>query len=290
MPLHPVVFGALHPWLDELLAQAPTVESAIPKIAGIFATVLGASIVVRLLGKSSDRLETRLKQRGVPKGVNEAERNARIETAMKVGVDVLRFGIWLFAIMSAFSQAGVSVQPLVAGASLIGAAVAFGAQAIVKDFVAGFFILIEGHFELGDHVTIGALTGTVEKMTLRVTVLRDTDGSVHVIPNGTITTVSNRTHEWSGALVTFVIPFAVDVDKARTTLTNVVTAVEARPEMSDRLPEKMQLRGPLAWRDRGIEWAVFARTRPTADDVTVLRAAVIEEAARQMKKDEIPFA
>ncbi|MFO0658971.1 MAG: mechanosensitive ion channel [Polyangiaceae bacterium] len=290
MPLFDAPLAMLHPWLDELLAQAPTVESAVPKIAGILATLVGAAIFVRLLGKSSDRLESRLKQRGVPKGVNEAERNARIETALKVGVDVLRFGVWLFAIMSAFSQAGVSVQPLVAGASLIGAAVAFGAQAIVKDFVAGFFILIEGHFELGDHVTIGALTGTVEKMTLRVTVLRDTDGAVHVIPNGTIATVSNRTHEWSGALITFVIPFAVDIDKARACLTSIAKLVEARDGISDRLTTPMEVRGPLAWREKGTEWAIFAHTRPVVEDVTVLRAAIIEEATRQMKKDEIPFA
>ena len=277
----------------ELLQQVESIATlktlTIP--IGIAAVLIAAWITNILVSKSVTRFEATLKLRQPTKSIQEAEKAARIETGLRVGLDIFKFSVWVFAVMTALSHAGVSVQPLVAGAGLLGAAVAFGSQAIVKDFVAGFFILLEGHFELNDVITIGTQTGIVEKMTLRVTVLRDSDGTVYVIPNGTIATVANKTVEWSAAVVSFIIPFAVDLEKSRATLQKIAEIV-AKKEGAEKmlLQESLEVRGPIAWKEKGIEWAIAARCRPDATDIATLRAWIIETASAQFKKDEIPFA
>ena len=108
----------------------------------------------------------------------------------------------------------VDIKPLLAGAGILGLAVSFGAQSLVKDVISGFFFLVEGQFAVGDVIEIAGKSGVVERMTLRVVMLRDINGTLHMIPNGQIATVSNMTRGWSRAVVDVGVAYDTEVDKA----------------------------------------------------------------------------
>ena len=108
----------------------------------------------------------------------------------------------------------IDIGPILAGAGILGLAVSFGAQSLVKDFLSGFFILFENQFAIGDVIEAGGKSGTVEKMTLRVVVLRDLRGTMHVVPNSEIKVVSNMTRGWSRAVVDVGIAYEEDIDRA----------------------------------------------------------------------------
>ncbi|HWA15667.1 MAG TPA: mechanosensitive ion channel family protein [Gemmatimonadales bacterium] len=108
----------------------------------------------------------------------------------------------------------IDIGPILAGAGILGLAVSFGAQSLVKDIISGFFFLIEGQFAVGDVIEVAGKSGVVERMTLRVVMLRDSHGTLHMVPNGTITTVSNMTRKWSRAVVDVGIAYDTNVDQA----------------------------------------------------------------------------
>ena len=105
--------------------------------------------------------------------------------------------IFFLAGMQILPLLGINIGPLLASAGIAGLAIGFGAQTLVHDFINGFFILIESQFDIGDVVKLGSVQGTVEKLTLRRTVLRDADGTLHTVPNSQITIVSNLTRDWT---------------------------------------------------------------------------------------------
>ena len=109
-------------------------------------------------------------------------------------------------------EIGIPVMPLLGSAAVVGLAVAFGAQSLIKDYFYGFMVLIEDQYAVNDVVKIAGIAGQVERIALRVTVLRDSEGTAHYIPHGSITTVSNMTHGWSAAFLEVLIGFKEDVD------------------------------------------------------------------------------
>jgi len=108
----------------------------------------------------------------------------------------------------------VDIGPLLAGAGILGLAISFGAQSLVKDVITGFFFLLENQFAVGDVIEVAGHSGVVERMTLRVVMLRDASGALHMIPNGQISTVSNMTRTWSRAVVDIGVAYGSDIDKA----------------------------------------------------------------------------
>lgn len=133
----------------------------------------------------------------------------------------------------------INIAPILAGAGILGLAVSFGAQSLVKDVISGFFFLVENQFAVGDVIEVAGKGGVVEKMTMRVVVLRDLDGSMHVIPNSEIRVVSNKTRGWSRAVVDIGVPYTEDVDRAL-----AVVRDEAAQFSTDHL-WGVQLDGPV---------------------------------------------
>ena len=121
----------------------------------------------------------------------------------------------------------IDIGPLLAGAGILGLAVSFGAQSLVKDVISGFFILVEHQFSVGDVIDAAGKSGTVEKMTLRLVTLRDLEGRLHMIPNGEIKVVSNLTRGWSRAVVDISIPLDEDVDRALGIIADEAKKLEA---------------------------------------------------------------
>ena len=142
------------------------------------------------------------------------DRGARAETLWTVLRRVVLLAIGLSALLFIFSIWGWGVAPFLAVGTVLAAAIGFGAQDVVKDFLVGFFMLMEDQYHVGDTVTIAATTGTVEDIQLRVTVLRDLEGNVHYVPNGQITVTSNFTSQYAQPVIDVGIAYEADVDRA----------------------------------------------------------------------------
>ena len=156
----------------------------------------------------------------------------------------------------------INIGPLLASVSVVGLAISFGAQSLVKDLISGTFILIEGQFGIGDVVRIGDVGGMVEKMTLRATVLRDLHGAVHTIPNGEIKMVSNLTKTWSRAVIDVSISYTEDVDRVNATLKKLGDEFLKDPQWGPLLVEPPEVLGIENWTNTGVVVRMTAKTLP----------------------------
>ncbi|MFD6179347.1 MULTISPECIES: mechanosensitive ion channel family protein [unclassified Isoptericola] len=157
----------------------------------------------------------------------------------------------------------VNVGPLVASAGVVGIALGFGAQSLVKDFISGVFLLVEDQFGVGDTVDLGSgATGTVEEVQLRVTQVRAFDGTLWYVRNGEILRAGNMTQQWSRAVAEVRVPVGSDVDVVRAALGRAADALQADPELSSVLLEAPSVRGVDAVNDATLTFTLHAQTRP----------------------------
>jgi len=154
----------------------------------------------------------------------------------------------------------VNIGPLLAGAGILGLAVSFGAQSLVKDVISGFFVLMENQFVVGDVIEVAGRSGVVEQMTLRVVMLRDAEGVLHIIPNGQITTVSNKTRRWGRAVVDVGVGYDTDVDRALTVLRDELTRFAADPAWHSRLDGTPEVLGVEGLQDSAVVIRTLTRT------------------------------
>ena len=148
----------------------------------------------------------------------QLRREQRLTTLSNVGRSVAAIVIWAWAVLAILDQLGVNVAPLIASAGVVGVAIGFGAQSLVKDFFSGMFILIENQFGVGDTIQVGDVVGDVEEMTLRITTLRDIDGALWYIRNGDIDQVGNHSARFSTARLQIPVSVMADPDKVSDTI------------------------------------------------------------------------
>ena len=197
--------------------------------------------------------------------------------------------IWAIAGLMALDRLGLNLGPLLAGAGVIGIAVGFGAQTLVRDLFSGVFMLIEDQFGVGDVIDAGEATGTVESVSLRITRLRSVDGIVWHIPNGEIRRVGNQSQQWSRALIDVPAPYAADLARVMALIQSVADAMAADPGWTERI-----LTPPEVW---GVERfdadSVAIRTVVTTQPLE--QWAVSRELRHRLKRAfddagiEIPF-
>ncbi len=185
--------------------------------------------------------------------------------------------IWTIALISVLADLGVNVTAFVAGASIIGGALAFGAQQIVRDLLAGFFMFTEDQYGVGDSVDLGLAEGTVEEVSLRVTRLRDADGKVWFVPHGQISRVANLSQEWAQAVID--VPVARDADIGQASAAIEATAATLRddPDLRNDILEAPRVLGVQEVLDDRIVLRLVVRTRPGArlDVQRQLRARLV---------------
>lgn len=145
------------------------------------------------------------------------------------------FVIGAVAILFALSAVGVNIAPLLASAGIAGIAIGFGAQTIVRDFLSGVFMILENQFGVGDVVTVNGITGTVEDVGLRITTMRDFDGTVWYVTNGSVTELGNRSQGWSVAVVDVPVGHTADLEHAKEVLLQTVTELQQDPSWSHRI-------------------------------------------------------
>ncbi len=188
------------------------------------------------------------------------EQRVRTLTSLvrSVGIVVILL-IVTFMVLGAL---GVDLRPLLAGAGVMGLAISFGAQSLVKDVISGLFILFENQFGVGDVIRIDTVSGTVESMTLRVVSLRDIHGTLHVIPNGEIKRVSNLTRSWSRAVLDVSVAYDEDVDEVMRVMREVGADLHADPAWAPLLMELPEVPGIERFAESSVDIRMMAKTIP----------------------------
>jgi small-conductance mechanosensitive channel len=196
-----------------------------------------------------------------------------IQRAETIGVvlrSVAKGAIAILALLMILSEFGINLGPLIAGAGIVGVALGFGSQSLVKDFLSGMFLLVEDQFGVGDVVDVGEATGTVEGVSLRTTRLRDVEGTVWHVPNGEIRRVGNKSQQWSRALLDVQVAYDSDLDHARRLIKQVADEVWHDEEIGASVLEEPEVWGVENFGPTGIAIRLVVKTKP-ADQWKVLR-------------------
>ncbi len=172
--------------------------------------------------------------------------------------------IWTVAFISIVGQLGLDLAPLIAGAGIAGVALGFGAQSLVRDCIAGFFMLLEDQFGIGDVVDLGEASGVVEEVSLRATVLRGLDGTVWHVPNGEITRVGNRSQLWSVAVLDVTVSLGTDLARAKALLHDAAVEVCERDEMAGKVLDGPTVLGAESLGPDGVILRLTVRVHPGA--------------------------
>jgi len=228
---------------------------------GIAVVMVGALIATRLGSRAARRSVESLVARSTLPGAN-ARSAGRAQTLGGVAASLVRVVIWSVAGLLVLDKFGINLGPLLAGASIVGVALGFGAQSLVKDFLSGFFILAEDQYGLGDVITISDTTATVEEVNLRVTRMRGADGTVWFIPNGEIRKVGNSHKEWSRAIVDVLVPLGTDVSEACAAIGRELADLRADEEWSASVLEAPEVLGVEAMGPDGTTVRVAVKTDP----------------------------
>lgn len=186
----------------------------------------------------------------------------RVKTLANVFVRTGEIVLVVVGLLTVLPELGVNIGALLAGVGVVGIAVGFGAQTLVRDTINGLFILIENQFGIGDIVAVAGVTGRVEEVNLRRTVLRDLDGTVHSVPNSEIRVASNYTREWSGVNMNVTVAYEADIDR----VTEVIDAV-GRELAAERAYKPLITQAPHvvrvdAFKDSGVSLKVLGVTKP----------------------------
>lgn len=251
---------------------------------GIVITVAITFVALKLAGILTGKLLTLLQR-----DKHDTESQKRTETLSSVVRWLLRTVILVVASVTILGQFGVQIGPIIAAAGVVGLAVGFGAQHLVQDFIAGFFFLLEDQLRSGDVVQLNDKRGVVEKMTLRMVVLRDFAGNVHYVRNGKIDVVTNMTKDYSRAVFDVGVAYREDYDEVCAVMNAVAAALQQDPEFKNDILEPLEIAGLDRFADSAVVIKARIKTRPNQ------QWRITREYNRRLKKKfdevgiEIPF-
>src|SRR5213078_3740495 len=200
--------------------------------------VVGALVLSRLLRVMVRRIAA-LQEKKLPSGI----RAQKIRTMASVITSVGVFVIFFWAVLQALPLFGLNIAPLLASAGIAGLAIGFGAQTLVKDVINGFFILVENQFEVGDQIRASGVQGTVEEITMRRTLLRDADGTLHIVPNSNIQIVSNMTRDWSQVSLHVSVDYSEESDRVMRLLQEIGKEFYNDPAFHEDLVAELEVPG-----------------------------------------------
>ena len=295
---------------------APLADWLIERPLKVVVILLGAVVVNRLVKRAIDRMVNRIVEtRTIEESAAEVESSARLlaglgrrakgrfqkihdqadrsrQRAMTLGAVLRRlasFSVYALAFMISLGELGLNLGPLIAGAGIVGLAIGFGAQSLVADFIAGIFIIIEDQYGVGDYVDVGAASGTVEKVTLRTTVLRDVNGALWVVPNGEIRRVGNSSQLWARTVLDVDVAYDTDIDLAASVIKEVADEVWREELESTTIIEEPEIWGVQNFGADAISIRLAVKTEPGEQWATgrLIRARL--KKAFDANGIEIPF-
>jgi len=264
-------------WFDSIPAdvKAQFVQSLV--------VLVGTWILWKLFVRAGEHYLAKVRS---GEGIDAVERAQRLTTLWQGIRRVLLIAVLVVVVLTVLAIWQIPIGSFVAVGSVVGVALGFGAQSLVKDIISGFFILAEDQFSIGDVVRIAGVSGTVEDIRLRITVLRDLDGNVHYVPNGEITVSSNLTQRYAQVVVDVGVAYATDVDAALGVMGEVLASMA---EEDDGVLEEPQVLGVQELGDSAVVLRALLVTAPAE------RWRVKREALKRLKRRfddagiEIPF-
>lgn len=246
---HPLLQSALEIWTD---------FGGLVSVGLRILVILALAWIAILVSQRAIRaLRIRIARR-----MDDREAVKRAETLGRVFRYIAAVTISLIAGMLVLSELGVSVAPILGAAGVVGLAIGFGAQSLVKDFFNGFFLLLENQVRQGDVVRLGEHAGLVEEVTLRYVQLRDYDGHVHFVPNGMISTVVNMSRGHAQAVVDVGVAYGADLDHIMQVMHQAASALRADPAFRDRILNDLEMAGVERWGDSSVVLRARLRVAP----------------------------
>jgi small conductance mechanosensitive channel len=188
-------------------------------------------------------------------------REKRGQTIAQLLRSVGRVLILTIAVLLTFNVF-INIAPILAGAGILGLAISFGAQSLVRDVISGFFILLENQFAVGDVIEAAGKSGVVERMTMRVVILRDLEGTMHVIPNGEMKVVSNKTRGWARAVIDIGVPYNEDVDRALAVVRDEAAQFSTDPVWGLQLDGPVEVLGVESLAESSVVIRTLIKTQP----------------------------
>jgi small conductance mechanosensitive channel len=243
-------------WLASLLGIEPRqLWHGLAQLAGIW--ILGW-LLSRLFGLIARRIEAAVDD-GNDKILTAREKRGHTiaQLVRSVGRATVLLGCSLLSL-----NLFVDIRPLLAGVGILSLAISFGAQSLVKDFIAGFFVIFENQFVVGDLIDVAGKTGEVERMTLRIVQLRDVHGVLHTVPNGQIGVISNLTRGWGQAVVEIELAFATNIDHALDLFRQVAAKMAADPVWQSRFSGPPEVVGLERISQTGLTIRTLLRSMP----------------------------
>ncbi|WP_082573177.1 MULTISPECIES: mechanosensitive ion channel family protein [unclassified Nocardioides] len=246
-----------------------------------------------LLHRMVDRIASRAERGVLPErveGAVSARRKQRAATMSGVLKSIVTFIVVAIIGTMVLSEIGVAIAPIIASAGILGIALGFGAQSLVRDFLAGIFIFIEDQYGVGDVVDVGEANGTVEAVTLRMTRLRDINGTVWYVPNGAILRVGNKSQNWSRAVVDVSVGYGEDLSSVQRVLRDVAHDLWQDDDFRHVIIEEPEVTGVEMLAADSVTIRVMVKTAPLE------QWAVARELRQRIKARfdhegiEIPFA
>ncbi len=222
-------------------------------------------------------------------GQPQVEVDKRADTLSHVIYRTVWFVAMLVGLLTILPELGINISALLAGAGLIGLAVGFGAQSLVKDVISGLFILVENQYSKGDVVNIAGIGGLVDDVNLRRTLLRDLDGAVHTVPNGEIGVASNLTRSWSRVNLIVAVSYGDDLDHVFEVINRVGKELAEDPEWSKDIIEAPKALGVENFGDSGIDIRILGDTQPIRQWDVMRQLRLRLKKAFDAEGIEIPF-
>ena len=246
-------FSDLHAWYDVHVGPV-----LVALVVGFLVVRFGRIFIHGIVKTLMDREATE----GTARELTAIEVTKRIDTISSLANSVLRFFVVaIVALWILEKSGGVDIGPAVAGLGIIGVALGFGAQSLVKDYLSGALILIENQFSIGDVVRLADVSGTVEDFSLRRTTLRDLDGIVHSVPNGAIVVASNLTRVWARINQDVTVAYGTDIDKATDVVDAVGRELAGDPEWTRRFLEAPRVERVEALGEYGVTLKILGTVR-----------------------------
>lgn len=219
-------------------------------------------LVTKIIERGLQKLEKKLLERGYTEGETATESAKRAETLTRLIRQGVVITSWTIAILIVLRELGVDIAPILASAGILGLAVGFGAQNLVRDVISGFFIILENQLRVGDVAIVNGTGGLVEQVNFRTVVLRDLSGIVHVFPNGAITTMSNLTQEWSAYVFDIGVAYKEDVDRVMDIMKQVGAELRADEVFGPSMIDDVEIFGVDKFADSAVQIKGRLRTQP----------------------------
>lgn len=251
------LFGeTLLPWVIETGIAAG-------KAGGKIFLVLGLGwLTIRFLKSGLTQVEVGMARAGLAAGTDAEATKQRAATLTGILRTILLTLVWSVIIIELLEQVGLDIRPILAGAGILGLAVGFGAQNIVRDLISGFFVILEDQIRLGDVAIINGTSGQVEGITFRTITLRDFSGVVHTFPSGTITTLSNMTKGWSAFVLDMGVAYKEDIDRVAELMRQVGEDLQAEPAFANKFVAPIEIVGVDNFADSAVTLRIRIKTRP----------------------------